>query len=122
MNKDTGTTDSIYRAVVEVLTNNYTTNLFSSMQRETLAKKVSHRIGSILDVNTEENDITHMGDKIIQDESKSNGITREMGEKAAKLEEKKKKSEEKKKNVRKKVDRKPKKVEEKKPGLKNLKK
>ena len=37
--------------------------------RETLAKKVSHRIGSVLDVKNEKNDITHMGDKIIEDES-----------------------------------------------------
>ena len=82
MNKSTNS-DSIYRAVVEVLTNNYTANLFSSLQRENLAKKVSHKISSILSIDGESQDVaTHMGDQIIKNENNTkDGLTKEKADK-----------------------------------------
>ena len=75
MNK-TIDSDSIYKAVVEVLTNNYTANLFSSLQRENLAKKVSHKVGNLLDINVDQEVATHMGDQIIKDENNTeDGLT-----------------------------------------------
>ena len=66
-------TDSVYRAVVEVLTNNYTANLFSSLQRENLAKKVSHKLEVMLEIDKPNNVATHMGDQIIEDENINDG-------------------------------------------------
>ena len=127
MNKSTNS-DSIYRAVVEVLTNNYTANLFSSLQRENLAKKVSHKISSILSIDKESQDVaTHMGAQIIKNENNTkDGLTKEKADKIELSKSKKvkkssnkkvkvQKSNEKASNVLKKTNM------EKKSGLKNLK-
>jgi len=115
--------EKVYKTVLETLTNNYTVNLFSSLERENLAKKVAYR----LDVVTgkpklnDETVTTHMGDQIIQRENKTDDLlTKEKAEELAK------KSEEENKKSNKVVKRKPsprKNVKSKtKSGLSNLKK
>ena len=127
MNKSLNT-DSIYKAVVEVLTNNYTANLFSSLQRENLAKKVSHKIGNILDISNEQNVATHMGDQIIQNENNTDdGLTRAKYEAIQKQKSKDKKTvskdvKAKRKELEKRSFPKKDKVVKKSSGLKNLKK
>ena len=118
--KQTINSDSIYRAVVEVLTNNYTANLFSSLQRENLAKKVSHKLEVMLEIDKPNNVATHMGDQIIEDENINDGLTKEKANQIKKD----KLKEAKKRNAKKKI-KKPVKVDisntEKSVGLKNLK-
>jgi hypothetical protein len=80
----------IYRAVLETLTNNYTVNLFSSLERENLAKKVAYRLDVIMGKDNLNNETvtTHMGDQIIQRENKTDDLLTE--EKAKELEKTKK--------------------------------
>ena len=60
--------DTIYRSVNEVLTNNYTANLFSNLERENLAKKIAHKLDNILgnQESSNGNVATHMGDQIFR--------------------------------------------------------
>ena len=111
--------DSIYRSVVDVLTTNYTVNLFSSSQRENLAKKISHKISTLVGEGVDKSNsvATHMGDEIINRENKTDDLLTQKRAQEIKKEEEKKKNSKSKKNDKIKSQ-----SDKKTSGLKNLKK
>ena len=114
--------EKVYKTVLETLTNNYTVNLFSSLERENLAKKVAYRLDVVTGQSKLNDDTvtTHMGDQIIQRENKTDDLLTK--EKAQQLEKVKKEEDKKEKKVVKR--NKPSKRNEKqksKSGLSNLK-